>query len=85
MIFALATQSDIIVTLVTLATHRDTVVTSVTLAALRTLPVLVPDVVTQAHVAVDFSVTLVLRGAVFGYVILFLRSLKIKSTYYITT
>ena len=58
-------------------THRDVVVASVTLAALCTLPVLVPDVVAERHVAVDLSLALFGSCAPLGDVVLLLSTLKI--------
>ena len=59
-------------------TYRDVVVASVSLTALCALPVLVPDVVAEGHVAADLAVALVLRRAALGHVVLLLRALESK-------
>jgi hypothetical protein len=56
--------------------YRDVVVAPVPLAALCTLPVLVPDVVTDGHVAVHLLVALLLGGTALGHVVLLLGALK---------
>ena len=57
-------------------TYRDVVVTSVPLAALGTLPILIPDVVAERHVAVDLSLALLGGGALLGDVVLLFGALK---------
>ena len=56
-------------------TYRDVVVAPVPLAALRTAPVLVPDVVAELHAGRDLLLALGHRGAAFADVVLLLRPL----------
>ncbi len=56
--------------------YRHIVVASVALAALGTLPVLVPDVVTERHVTVDLTLALLCGRTLLGHVVLFLSTLK---------
>ena len=62
--------------IIKLFNHRDIVVTSAALATLRTLPVLVPDVVTQVQAPLDRLVAGLLGGAPLAHIILFLSPLR---------
>ena len=57
-------------------TYRDVIVASVTLTAFRALPVFIPDVVAQGHVAIDLPDAFLLSGAPLGHVVLLLSTLK---------
>jgi len=52
------------------ASKRDVIVAPVSLTTFRTLPVLVPDVVTQLHAGSDGLVADLLRGAPLAHVVL---------------
>ena len=58
-----------------MVTYRDVVVAPVPLAALRTAPVLVPDVVAELHAGRDLLLALGHRGAALADVVLLLRPL----------
>ena len=58
-----------------MVTYRDVVVAPVPLAALRTAPVLVPDVVAELHAGRDLLLALGHRGAALAHVVLLLRPL----------
>ena len=55
--------------------YRDVVVAPVPLTALRTPPVLVPDVVAELHAGRDLLLALRHRGAALAHVVLLLRPL----------
>ena len=46
------------------------------MAALGTLPILVPDVVAERHVAVDLTLALLSGRTLLGHVVLFFSTLK---------
>ena len=59
-----------------MVSYRHIVIASVSLAALCTLPILIPEVVAEGHVAIDFSFALLGSGTLLGHVVLLLGTLK---------